>query len=198
MRKFAVSMIGLVLVFALAAVAAAAPAFQHPRFRADLTGEAEVPGPGDPDGSGTAMVSFQASSDVCFTITVSNITLPAAAAHIHAGEAGVAGPVVVPLTAPDANGRAEGCVTGDQEVVNQINANPAAFYVNVHTSDYPQGAVRGQLVAQQDQGPQPSPAPPTMPGTGLSDSRATLLLTLAGLVLVLGIGVRLTLHRRTS
>jgi hypothetical protein len=24
-------------------------------------------------------------------------------------------------------------------------ANPAAYYVNVHTADYPDGAIRGQL-----------------------------------------------------
>ena len=200
MRKFMVSLIGLVFVLTLAVSAtiiSAAPLFQHPRFRAELTGSAEVPGPGDPDGSGTAMIAFQATSDVCFTITVSNITLPATGAHIHAGEAGVAGPVVVPLTAPDESGRSEGCVTGDVDVVNQINANPAAFYVNIHTSDYPAGAIRGQLVAQQDASPQPSPQP-TVPGTGISDTGGTLLLLLAAIVIFFGIGLRLTAHRRTS
>jgi hypothetical protein len=112
-----------------------------------LTGMAEAPGPGDADGYGAAIVWLDASKrEVCFEIHVANITLPASAAHIHRGAAGVAGPVVVPLQAPDANGHASGCTSdADANVVNDILANPANYYVNVHTSDFPNGAVRGQL-----------------------------------------------------
>jgi hypothetical protein len=76
---------------------------------------------------------------------VSDITLPAIAAHIHAGSADVAGPVVVPLVAPDETGLARGCTTADPALIKAIRQDPEEYYVNVHTTDFPGGAVRGQL-----------------------------------------------------
>ncbi|MDQ3672635.1 MAG: CHRD domain-containing protein, partial [Actinomycetota bacterium] len=113
---------------------------------ATLTGAAEVPGPGDPDGRGTATIRLnQGQGKVCFALTASNITLPAAAAHIHVGGSTVAGPIVVGLTAPDATGFSAGCVSASRELIAAIRKNPSNYYVNVHTSDYPAGAIRGQL-----------------------------------------------------
>jgi hypothetical protein len=111
-----------------------------------LTGAAEVPGPGDPDGTGTAQLRLRkGQGEICFKLVVSNITLPASAAHIHKGAAGVAGQVVVTLTTPDADGSVEGCVSVPRALVKDIHKNSSEYYVNVHTSDYPAGAVRGQL-----------------------------------------------------
>ncbi len=196
MRQLRGSMGSLVLVVVLLVLTTMVAAAQatHPRFAATLTGAAEVPA-GDADGSGTAAILFQAANDVCFTLRVSNITLPAAAAHIHEGAAGVNGPIVIPLQAPDANGVAEGCTTGDPAVLTRIQNNPAGFYVNVHTSDFPQGAVRGQLAAQQEGFPG---TPSTMPDTGVSDNSVLLVLSLAGLVLLGGIGLRQLTQRRIS
>jgi hypothetical protein len=114
---------------------------------ANLSGDAEVPGPGDADGSGVANVTLnQGQGEVCFHIVVTDITLPAAAAHIHVGSADVAGPVVVGLAPPDASGVSTGCVQGvEPNLIKDIRQNPDNYYVNVHTSDFPAGAVRGQL-----------------------------------------------------
>ncbi len=111
-----------------------------------LTGAAEVPTPGDPDGSGAAAITVdQAADQVCYDLRVMNIATPTAA-HIHVGVAGTAGAVVVPLfDAPDPD--LSGCVTADDATTSPILANPAGFYVNVHNADFPQGAVRGQLSA---------------------------------------------------
>jgi CHRD domain len=50
---------------------------------ADLTGAAEVPGPGDPDGTGRAEIRIHAPrGEVCYALTVKNIT-PATSAQIH-------------------------------------------------------------------------------------------------------------------
>jgi glucose/arabinose dehydrogenase len=116
---------------------------------ATLTGAAEVPGPGDPDGSGAAVVTIhEADGEICYAINVANITLPAAAAHIHVGAADVAGGVVVPLAPPDELGASAACVSAvDPALIQAILADPSGYYVNVHTSDFPDGAVRGQLSA---------------------------------------------------
>lgn len=133
----------------IALIVATAPvAFANGRpLKADLTGAAEVPGPGDPDGSGIARLRLnQGQGRVCYTIRVENITLPATGAHIHDGDATVAGPVVVTLEPPDATGESQGCVTGvDRALIKDIRKNRSEYYVNVHTTDYPAGAVRGQL-----------------------------------------------------
>lgn len=113
---------------------------------ARLTGEVEVP-VGDLDGSGlSTVIVHPGKGQLCFAVVVDDITLPATAAHVHFGRAGVAGPIVVPITPPDADGTSAGCTTGvDPQLLRQIKRQPRLYYVNVHTTDFPAGAVRGQL-----------------------------------------------------
>ena len=111
---------------------------------ASLTGAQEVPGPGDTDGSGRAEITIvDATDNICYDLDVRNIA-PATAAHIHRGAAGEAGPPVVTLEAP-ADGDANGCISAPGALADEIEANPAGFYVNVHNAEFPNGAVRGQL-----------------------------------------------------
>lgn len=111
---------------------------------ADLTGAAEVPGPGDPDGSGEIFMTINpGQGEVCFQLSISDIA-PATAAHIHIGPAGVAGPVVVGLP-PPTSGTSSACVSANRELLTNIIHDPAGYYVNVHNAAFPAGAVRGQL-----------------------------------------------------
>ena len=168
---------------------------------ATLSGAEEVPDPGDPDGAGTATVVLRsASSEVCWELTASNITLPAAAAHIHEGARGVAGPVVVPLSAPDATGAANGCVAADAALMTRIMESPANFYVNVHTSDFPAGAVRGQLATSPaaEGGPAQPPAAPGLPSAGADTGRWVALGGFAVAIAAAGLGVRIAGRRRTA
>jgi hypothetical protein len=115
-------------------------------LKADLTGgTTEVPAPGDADGKGAATVKIDAAKgEVCYTITVESIAAPVAS-HIHEGAAGGAGPIVITFD-PQKIGKGESCLTGQKTAdLDRIVANPAGFYVNVHTADFPGGAVRGQL-----------------------------------------------------
>jgi hypothetical protein len=107
------------------------------------TGEANA---GDQDGRGSATVIIS-DATVCFGIVVDGIDRPIAA-HIHRAAAGVNGDIVVVLTPPSAGdpGASSGCVpVDDQALLTAIRRDPSAFYVNVHTGEFPAGAIRGQL-----------------------------------------------------
>src|SRR5688500_2459795 len=116
-------------------------------FTTLLTGAGEAPGPGDPNGSGVSIVTIDGTT-VHWTVVVRDLGATITAAHIHEGAAGGSpGPVRVgfsPLNFVD--GVATGTATGvAQNIIDGIKANPAGFYVNVHTTQLPVGAVRGQL-----------------------------------------------------
>ena len=145
---------------------------------ADLTGAAEVPGPGDPDGTGFAVVAlFLESGELCASLQVEGIAA-ATMAHVHVGGGGVAGGIVVTLPTPDADGFGEGCVDGlDPAVLQAIADDPAGHYVNVHNGEFPDGAIRGQLSGEP---PQPPACPPgelcngdLLPGTYTYDGFGT-------------------------
>jgi hypothetical protein len=130
----------------------AAPLVAGPALAADggkklattLTGEAEVPMLGDPDGTGTAMLRINVGQmQVCVDLKVMDIA-PATGAHIHEAPAGMAGPVVVPLD-PPTDGTSSNCYTITRELAKEIAKNPADYYVNVHNMEFPDGALRGQL-----------------------------------------------------
>jgi len=112
-----------------------------------IGGTAEIP-PGDPDGTGLAVVTISGTT-VQFFLGVTNIASPTAS-HIHRGAAGVAGPIVIGFTVAFAAGSTSGSVTvTDQTLLEEIRANPAGFYVNVHNAEFPDGAIRGQLASAQ-------------------------------------------------
>lgn len=144
----------LLLATALGAVgmlAVGAPAYGGGRpFSTMLTGAAEVPGPGDPDASGTASLTLnQGQGEVCFDLSWAGIDGTVVAAHIHVAPAGVAGPIVVPLFMGVALGgtdSASGCIAGvSEDLVKAIRQGPENYYVNVHSTVFPAGAARGQL-----------------------------------------------------
>lgn len=136
--------IGAVAVLALAGCATR-PENRPTELQVTLTGLQEVPGPGDPDGTGTAEIRVDpGENQVCWNVYARQIE-PATAAHIHRGAAGSAGPPVVTITTPDAAGRSQGCATVEPQLAREIVMQGYNFYVNVHTASHPQGAIRGQL-----------------------------------------------------
>jgi CHRD domain len=149
MRKRALAAaIIIVLAFGLTALAApgAAAGGRATLLAASLTGRQEVPGPGDPDGSGRALVRLS-GDQACFVLKWSRISAPMAG-HIHVGRRGVSGGVVVGFfqgQLPDTLNAVAGCAPANPADVDAIAANPSGFYVNIHTTDFPDGAIRGQL-----------------------------------------------------
>ena len=115
-----------------------------------LTGSNELPGPGDPDAFGSATVTLVSPTSLCYSITVQNLGAAATAAHIHSGDASVAGGVfqalAVNATVPF---RIATCIAAvPAATITALRAKPDGFYVNVHTAAFGAGAVRGQLQAE--------------------------------------------------
>lgn len=107
-----------------------------------MNGKNEVPGPGDPDGRGSAIVEIRTDGRVCVDVAFQRIK-PPTGFHIHRGTSTEAGPVVVDFTSLLPSG--EGCVQSDPALLTEIRHNPAGFYTNVHNAQFPGGAIRGQL-----------------------------------------------------
>lgn len=108
----------------------------------------------EPDGGDTnagARGSFSMTVDyghreLCYEMAWENLSANATAAHIHEAVAGVNGPVVIPLSVTNTTtGSIAACITVDRAVLHGLLKDPAEYYVNVHTSINPGGAIRGQL-----------------------------------------------------
>lgn len=136
------------LLLLVAVVTLLSPAAYAQTLGAVLTGAAEVP-PNNNPGFGNATVTFDAArQNASVTITVANLGAPINNFHIHEAPAGVNGPVVINLIGLGGtfvNGTMTGTFPVSAAVAERMLQNPGNFYVNVHTTALPGGAVRGQL-----------------------------------------------------
>ena len=108
-------------------------------------------------GSGTAVINYNTAADT-FTYNLSwqNLTGDTTMGHIHLGPPGVSGPIIIPfyMSSLPATGTLNGTLTATDitpamgvttiaEVAQNIESGNA--YVNLHTAQYPNGEIRGQL-----------------------------------------------------
>lgn len=118
-------------------------------IEATLTPSQEVPArPSMGMGMGWGTLDM-ATNWLDFTITYSGLTSPVVAAHFHApAPPGVNAPVIIPFLPPTSPIHFTGMLTDLQE--SQLL--DGLFYANVHTTLFPGGEIRGQLM------PVPEPA----------------------------------------
>jgi CHRD domain len=99
-------------------------------------------------GTGEANAVFNTDTKVLtVTITYSGLTAALSAWHIHKAAAGVNGSVVFNFGTPQPSGfvyTTPAALTTDQEA----DLTNSLYYVNLHTSTYPGGEIRGQLLKQ--------------------------------------------------
>lgn len=109
-----------------------------------------VVGGGDPDGMGDVEISVSDElGQVCWDVNDIRNIGPITGIHVHRGAAGVNGPVVFPLEMSNEGG-IQGCADASQWAQDLIEGAPGAFYVQAHTAEYPNGAIRGQLMNRDD------------------------------------------------
>ena len=143
-RRIAICLLASVGLLLASALPASAETGGVP-FTVELTGAAEKPGPGDPDGSGTASLTINPGlEEVCWTIEVAGVA-PITGAHIHLAPATASGPIVVDFKVVGFDLYEDGCTPVSRDLALKIILDPSAYYVNVHNADYPAGALRGQL-----------------------------------------------------
>lgn len=147
MRKIGIATAGIaLLVGLLAAPAGATPAGDGNgplRFGAHMTGAREVPGPGDPDGRGRAQMKINLAENLfCFQLDLIGLS-EVVGGHIHMGQVDESGGIVIDLHL-EVNGQ-DGCVAAGRATLRNIAQNPQAFYINIHTDEFPSGAIRDQL-----------------------------------------------------
>ncbi|TMR97161.1 CHRD domain-containing protein [Nonomuraea basaltis] len=113
---------------------------------ATLLGSNEV-GKGDNDGGAVAIFHITGNK-IEYAIQWKGIATPTAF-HIHQGKAGKNGDVKVPFFGeklPGSLSAVIGVARADSGLLNSIKNKPKNWYTNLHTGDFPDGAVRGQLM----------------------------------------------------
>jgi hypothetical protein len=119
---------------------------ERPRvsLTAFLSGSQEVP-PADPNAWGVANLRVGVTSgQICYTLFVRRVDGTVGSAHLHSGGRGVNGAVKATL-ATSVHGWSQGCVNVGAALAADLTARPGSYYVNVHSSAFADGALRGQL-----------------------------------------------------
>lgn len=175
MRPNTLALLGILSL--LAAMAVGAPALagqggkQRPAGRelasisSALSGP-QVPGGADADGRGRAHLELRpGQGSVCFAIRWKGIDGVVTAAHIHKGARGAVGPHHIDLFNDESfvgrRNTVAACVQVEDgehgstdtvtagEKLRAVIENPGDYYLNVHSSAFPDGAIRGQLGRQR-------------------------------------------------
>ncbi len=145
-----------ILVFASAASATAhevSPTYldQNGHFAVPLT-PGEVPDGGDPGGQGSADLNLNMQlKQACFSINWKGLKARSqvTALHLHVAGPGSDGPHWIDLFndqhLPGEDGKATGCVPTTEDKIQKVIANPAGYYLNLHSDAFTKGALRGQL-----------------------------------------------------
>lgn len=146
---------GMITAAVVPGAAQADAAATHPApvyFAAKLTGTNEVPVKGGPavgDRNGSAFAVFEIDGDrVSYAVRWTGIATPMMF-HIHQGKKGKNGDVKIGFfmdSLPKGTTGVSGTVkVTDKALLAGITKNPANWYANVHTGEFPGGAVRAQL-----------------------------------------------------
>ena len=143
--------VGFVAFASVVLLGAARPSSMAPsNFTVPLSGQEEVnvahPGGGTGDLQASGLVTLAvdpANKEVCYRFSVSTGAEPMMA-HIHEGAPLQNGPPVIILFTGTGTSLSN-CAPSTRSQLNQIVADPSHYYVSLDTTQFPDGALRGQL-----------------------------------------------------
>ena len=153
----------VLLLLPLLLLAASAASAQQVRLAAALNGGNETPNVINTGALGTASVTVDVPNrELVVGVRVFNLPTTAVGGHIHVGAPGTAGPIIFDFNVPAASGDfpvnlrlgpaqlrpqpAQGIRTFDDAVEAVTGGNS---YVNIHSTQFPGGEIRGQLIPLQ-------------------------------------------------
>lgn len=116
-------------------------------LKAILEGDNEEP-PVTTDAVGLATVYFGVEKNTAFiNVTATGLSGPITGAHIHEGDPGTNGPVIIPLNNVGNRIQMEVNNLSPLDLISLMNGGT---YINLHTEENPAGEIRGQLNLEQD------------------------------------------------
>lgn len=186
----------------LVTIGIAPPAYaDHQRLSASGSDAEEVPTPDSGEEGVTVAGTFEFDDSdytLTYTVSVDGSAEETTAGHIHEGEAGVNGDVVIQLDPEAVNNGTSATVEVDEAVAEEILANPEGFYLNVHSESFqpPVGNARAQLSADEDE-PDGVPAGSGGQFAGQGDATSTVLVG-TGAALASGVALTLVVRRRRA
>lgn len=116
------------------------------KWEIPLNAAFEVPAPAGRTETGNAVLELMSDNSLRYSINVPSVTAgdSLTMAHLHAGDPVTAGPVILNLEPVFVNGVAADTITGLRQTLAD-SIETGAVYLNVHSRDFPDGLVRGQL-----------------------------------------------------
>jgi hypothetical protein len=144
------------VVFVFPSPAAQASSTDYGHFSFPLTGH-EVPGGGDPTGQGSARLDLDPGHELaCFAVSWHNLDGAVTGLDVHTAFRGRQGPLWIDFFSDKhlsgARAMVSGCVhvtashgMSPQAKIHAVMQDPSAFYLTVHSTEFPHAAIRGQL-----------------------------------------------------
>jgi hypothetical protein len=144
MKKIILTLIAVVLAIGVSPLAQASTSIT--KLVVSAKGVDEKPNNGAIHGSASGTFTLNTTKNaICFTNMKTKGLANVIAAHIHLGATGIDGSVFVTVVISNFNRVGQTCMKVAHRVLVDIANHPTDYYFNVHTKDFPGGAVRGQL-----------------------------------------------------
>ena len=116
--------------------------------RATLTGNDVVTSGGDRDGFARAELSVSNELDqICYDLNDVQNLAPITSVTINRAPRGQTGPVVIRAERANEGGR-KNCIGRAEWQEQSFEYRPGAYYIQVSTTEFPNGAIRGQFGAR--------------------------------------------------
>ncbi|HEV2078336.1 MAG TPA: CHRD domain-containing protein [Allosphingosinicella sp.] len=144
-RAALLSSLGSLALAGCATVEEAAVQAVSTTHHATLTGAEVVTSPGDPDGYARAQLSISNElNQICYDVGDIRNLAPITSLTINRGRRGQVGPAVLRITRAN-EGVWKNCVGRAEWLERTLEYAPGAFYIQISTTEFPNGAIRGQF-----------------------------------------------------